>query len=950
MTNLKYGLAVVLLVVAGQLWGAAEVQAMRNGTLGIQGETAFIQLFLAGWKQVLQSDQSTVMEKSSAQGDEWRFTGKLDPEKSRIGFDETVKKVSAHAWDAEYTLVPASPLYLIQASLTLGLARQKYSDAVIVIDGEAFRMPGKGEAANLPNFRKVRRVALGNEKGVFILSGDFAITLFAPDWGYQLRCHFTPGQGNISSARLKLRIETGEDALTDAEKALLKRNQSVVFQADETWRPVDTGDIQVKSGSALDLSALAGINGKPAGIHGRLIARPDGTVAFEKRPDTPVRFLGFNWIYGRGVFGSGTPQETAFRNIELFSDLVARQGYNMVRLHCLDSGLMAGSTDGDFQVPPQNWRNFDYLVKCFKERGIYLYVDLAIVGYYNGGWTPAGRKRLRDRLFFDEDGAREHWRTGALMVLNHVNSYSKLALKDDPVVGCVLFYNEQDLSTMPWQGYRNQANLVWQRGFHRFLKDKYGDIETVKKAWNDPAVNQLKSIDDIPFNGTERIPHGAMRNDMSLYYRDLQRDLHAFYTGVMKECGYKGLTTQYDCTKNLRGTALRTGVDVVSMHDYGAHPSNSIRPGSVIGVGSTISASLWYWRSINQTRLLDKPMMVTEYAQGFWNPYAHEAGIAFPAYSAFQGYSAIMVHADAVALEADNPLDEFEHYRSPVFRANEFLAAHLFLRGDVKPARGLAEVKIDEAEAFRDGNAEDALNSSQALLGLVSGFGVSWGGSGRNADLVMRPYRGGALIVSTDFTSTVRDGNAEDSGNEEALAALRRKEIVSPRNRTDFRAKQFESDTEELFMNTGKSLMTVTTGRTEAATFLAGQTVDLSQLTAMSSSVPALAAAISIDGMPLDRSRRIVLVYSTDAVNTGMEVSRNREMLFNQGKLPVLMERGRFEASLRNDAPLKLWALALDGSRTEPLPLAERDGVKHIAIDTGKLKHGPTVFFELAAD
>ena len=72
--------------------------------------------------------------------------------------------------------------------------------------------------------------------------------------------------------------------------------------------------------------------------------------------------------------------------------------------------------------------------------------------------------------------------------------------------------------------------------------------------------------------------------------------------------------------------------------------------------------------------------------------------------------------------------------------------------------------------------------------------------------------------------------------------------------------------------------------------------------------------------------------------------------IIRQGTLPVLMERGRFEASLRNDAPLKRWALALDGSRTEPLPLPERGGVKHIAIDTGKLKHGPAVFFELAAD
>ncbi len=950
-SNCRCGLifAVLFLAVAA---GADTVKFSKSGGMDITGDQAFIQVFLPGWKQVAQADKHTVMSESSVTAEGAKFTGDLIAEETKIHFEETVKKISERAWEVDLRLTPERQLYAYEINFMIPLSIQKYRGATLVIDGAPFRLPEKGEKAEYPKQRKVQRLVVANESGVYLLTGDFSLTVVSLEWGYQLRLHFKPGRGNFTSAALAFRLETGEEALTPAEKEFAKKRKSIVYKPDDHWKVVNTADIQVKPGSALDLSGLAGVTGKPAGKFGRVIARSDGRLAFERRSEESIRFLGFNWIYGKFVFDVKMSDEAAFKNIELFSDLVVRQGYNIIRLHCLDSGLMAGSTAGDFQVPEQNWRRFDHLVKCFKERGIYLYVDLAIVGYYNGGWTPSVQKRLRDRLYF-EDGAREHWRTGVQMVLNHVNFYSGLALKDDPVVVCVLFYNEQDLSTMPWMGYHGKANLIWQQGFHRWLSRKYGTMEKVKAAWNDPETDRLKEIADIPFNGTERVPHGARRHDMSLYYRDLQNDLHTFYRKVIEECGYQGLTTQYDSTKNIRGTVLRTGADIVSMHDYGAHPSNSMRPGSVIGSGSTVAGTIWYWRSINQTRLLDKPMMVTEYAQGFWNPYAHEAGLAFPAYSAFQDYGAIMVHSDAVALEHNKPMDEFTHCLSPVFRANEFLAAHLFLRGDVKPARGLLEVKIDPEESFRDGNAEDALNSDQASLALVTGFGVSCSPAAaivRKADLVMLPRRGGAQIVNTEYTSTVVDGNPDGrESNERILARLKEKGVIPPDNRTDFQRKIFESDTGELCMEAAKSRLSVTTGRTEAVAHMGKEPVDLSCLKNINSSVPALVAAVSVDGRPLGESRRIVLVYSTDAVNSGMTVSVDRSLLHKQGALPILMQCGKLKCSLKNPVPMELWALGLDGTKVERIPLEEHGGVKEIAVDTGKLKNGPAVFFELCA-
>ena len=96
----------------------------------------------------------------------------------------------------------------------------------------------------------------------------------------------------------------------------------------------------------------------------------------------------------------------------------------------------------------------------------------------------------------------------------------------------------------------------------------------------------------------------------------------------------------------------------------------------------------------------------------------------------------------------------------------------------------------------------------------------------------------------------------------------------------------------------------------------------------------------------------MVLLYTTEAVNTGMAVTPDRAMMFDYGELPVLMKVGRLDATLRNahGKDMALYALALNGERRERLALAWEDGRLQIHLDTASLKHGPTPFFELAAD
>ena len=72
-------------------------------------------------------------------------------------------------------------------------------------------------------------------------------------------------------------------------------NNRIVFKADSEWKVVDMSDIQVKKGSALDLTAISE-NG-PAGRHGRLTVSTSGDLVFEDSPAVPRRFFAYNGFF-----------------------------------------------------------------------------------------------------------------------------------------------------------------------------------------------------------------------------------------------------------------------------------------------------------------------------------------------------------------------------------------------------------------------------------------------------------------------------------------------------------------------------------------------------------------------------------------------------------------------------------------------------------------------------
>jgi hypothetical protein len=392
------------------------------------------------------------------------------------------------------------------------------------------------------------------------------------------------------------------------------------------------------------------------------------------------------------------------------------------------------------------------------------------------------------------------------------------------------------------------------------------------------------------------------------------------------------------------------------MNTYHCHSSSFSNPGSRCPQISSAAVSAQYWRTANATRLAGRPFIISEHNHYFWNQYQREDGLIFGAYSAFQGFSGVTVHSAAVQLEVKKSNDCASVARSPVYLANEFITAFLYKRGDVQEAKH--RVELDISKAFLDKNGDTAINSEQSKIGLLTGFNIAYPwlnkpagvGSPSPPDIRISPGSGAGITVGDMYTDIV-DGSGKDFDLGKFTAGLKAKGILSDENKTDCESGVYQNENGQICLRSREKLIKVITDKTEGVALEAGHREKLGYLTVVDTTVPAAVAAVPLDGLPLDRSARIVLVYSTETVNTGMTVSADRSVLYDLGKLPILLRCGKLTVDIQTAAPehegYSLYALGMNGSRRQKLPLTRKANQLLINIDTAALNDGPTVFFEL---
>ena len=730
----------------------------------------------------------------------------------------------------------------------------------------------------------------------------------------------------------------------------------ITYAANDEWKAVDMSRVQVQEGSALDLSSLVD---KPAGKQGRVTIGTGGSLAFAAAPDRSIRLHGFN---GFPTSLWNEPDDELFRSkVKLFAQAARRQGYSLYRVHgSFDRWLCQGSTE-DMSIQPEQLDRWDVLLSEFKRQGIYCHLVIFSFGLYERSSARQTTFDQRDmhklHLYLGAEWEREHFRYGAQTVLNHVNPYTGLAWKDDPAIAFLEFYNEQELGLDrigPTLATFPDTKAFLEREWRKWLVAQYGDkVPAALRA-------ELKgtSLDAAPLPSLyDR--KSELGNQFALFRMHISAECARWCEGVVRKAGYGGLTTQYNASKKLGESAVRWQVSqVVDMHAYYRHPRGGWGGvGTEVEQSSSLADAAGYWRYTASTRLSGRPFIVSEFNHCFWNPYQHEGGIVFGAYSALQGFDALEIHSGPVALDVGSPkIGSFTCGASPVVRASEFLSACLRQRRDVAPAKNRVELVVPE-EALKTGATSlGAVSTEQSRLALMTGFSVAfpWAkraeGTTDGGKATMRILPSGVAAENAqdwfvDVFET-KDGNFSLA---EMVRVMKGKGILSSDNISDPERGIFQSDTGEITMRSGEHLLKVKSPRTEAVTLEAGKREVVGTLTVKSSSAAACIAVCSVTSEPIAASKRMVLLYSTEMVNTGMVLGYDRQLMKNTGKSPALMRCGKLNATLTCDTPesFSLYALAFDGSRREKLPLSVADGQLRIQINTAALADGPTSFFEL---
>lgn len=799
--------------------------------------------------------------------------------------------------------------------------------------------PGNGELVLKP-FQRERSLALisnrfrSEEEGILPLD-------FSADWYYTVYLNGKEIR-RTSGKRLEtcfLPVRKGENLLCVLVRAggsgwsfhVGEALPPLRFREGKEWKAYRKYESFVRPCSALDLSGEIPV---PAGKSGPLMAGKNGSLVFENAPENPVRLLGFN---GTDLFDIPCDSSEFREKAKWFAREARRQGYQLFRVHGYLDLLCKGSGE-DMKINPEMLEKWDILLAELKKEGIYLHLVLLSFGLYSDDPTANFIKRDLHRLMIYLDGEWEYERLrfAAETLFQHVNPETGIAWKDEPAIAFVEYYNEQSLgmerASIAVKRYP-EARAALKRMFAEWQKKNYGKV-----------------LAELPFDR-----QGPAANAAAEFWMERARKSAERSEVIVRNAGFRRMLIPFSFSKRIGHAAARwSTADVVDCHAYFNHPA-----GGRIASNSSIEKKGNYWKESCSVRLLGRPMVVGEYNHCFWNPYRYEMGALFGGYSAFQGFGALMIHCNPILVgRSSGIVNTFNVVTSPLVRAAQFLTFCLFQRGDVRSSPHQTALAIPSSFLAKNRNAARAVHSAQSDIALLTGFGLIFPDLPANQespsvsqpDFAFAPD-GAAEILSTDWFSSVNSDSAGRFNADSVVRAMKRNGILGASNRSHPSKGIFESDTEELFLDAGRRLLTISTPRTEAVCSPADEQVSLRILKNLELSVPGCAALCSIDGRNrLEESRRILLLFMTEEANSRMVLSGDHEVMRMQGNPPVLCRTGILKTDLMLSGKWKFYALAPDGTRGEELPIEQTEEGLRLNLDTSELPGGATVFFELVKE
>ncbi len=711
-------------------------------------------------------------------------------------------------------------------------------------------------------------------------------------------------------------------------------------------------DASVIDGSALDFSHFW--DGKPAGHLGRVIISERGTMAFENVPEKDVRFKGYTF-YPKTLVDAD--KKKTRENVAKYASFLQKNGYNLVRIN-----FDWVKSDKKRENRAVAYDDVDMVFDELKKNGVYVHLPLAWYDIGLKNYHFENRNDVKIRAIFGDKEVRDMWKETAEEQLNHYNPYTKLAWKDDPMFQVIEYYNELNICLTSFDNFEPKTKEWLCKLWREWLSKRYdGDISKLNKAWQGQywaraAGAPLSSFADA------KLPSGG--SEWQHFCQDALDEYMEFCRKIVRGTGYKGIIVQRNLGRTYRDMWARqkTSESIIT-NSYYQHPIGLYSAGAdhLCNQTSSIESEIGYWRIIATSKNYNRPLTATEYNHCYWNKYRYEMMSVFPSYSAFQNFSALVIHASAVdsGERKRKRLSPFSVSDSPAIRSSELFNQCFFMRGDVKPSKHRVDMIISE-EFSKSKNGASALGGEQMRIPLIVGFAIKADAPNpkvlenvkvKPADLEVAPA-GGSEVVTAGWFQEVVDTKSGKFDIDKFVALMKEKGLLTKDNASNPSKGIFQTDTMQIMIDSSKKFAKTVTDYSCVATVDKSEVVDMGALKLLKTSVPASVGVASIDGKKISESSRLVFVYATQEDNYDSVRSVDNVWSIKGGMGPIVMRRGIVRADLKLDASKKyaVYPIALNGARREKLDMAFEDGVMKIEIDNGKLKNGAVAMFEIVEE
>ncbi|SDE38042.1 hypothetical protein SAMN02799630_05307 [Paenibacillus sp. UNCCL117] len=730
--------------------------------------------------------------------------------------------------------------------------------------------------------------------------------------------------------------------------------QAAPIVADSTWKAIDT-TLAVAPGSALDLSYM---NPIPAGTKGFVKIDADGDYYFTDEPNKKVKFFGTNL---NGSYG----QDPSRDEMVVIADRIAAMGYNSARFHSIDEnydwakGLMEKPTSTTVTLNSAKLDNFEYFLYLLKERGIYINIDLMAYPDFSGvpGLSQYGTFEDKNMALLFPEG-KAIWRSFAQQLLTHVNPYTGIALKDDPILMGLSPMNEAILYNANFSN--ENVNAWFLTDFNLFLAGKGRPAITTfpNTFWSAPASirddlaeyftdKALSSYNEMKNYLTDvigiQIPIGGMNyiNDSLANYWRTQTDIHEthLYNGLVDG---RGASFSYTPARHPRYSMRfdpETAANYVPTYAGQSIFKNYI-PGLALG------------------QLYQKPFALTEYNQEFPTKGRDELGLIAAAAGAHNGWDMLQrfqyVSRVEQAVQQSSTLGGFTSFdilTDTLVTMSEIQSALLFRKGGVTAGqprfvivRDKTSVKTDAASTENE-DKETNRNYIPHLFKMVTVY----------ADKPGEPYA--FYKITPDLTpEQIASGNIPAQNKITITNSMTIKQVaetfinalddVNLKNSmlANLNQNKLVSDTGELVFDLNLNTYLIDTPYMVGAVgTLNNNTFELGPVSLKASVDKGTVSAAALDDQSLDKSERIVVIHTTDVAATGEDTIQDpvdsNKRTYVRGTLPTLAKYGTLEFRLKTTlvpAAYKAYKLATNGVRLQELPVVTAGDEVIVQFDTDK--------------